>query len=51
MHYLPSPEQTRRLTTEELRASFLIPQLFQPGAATLRLELDRVVPGGIVPLR
>ena len=50
MHYLPSPEQTRRLTTEELRASFLISGLFQPGAATLRfVELDRVVLGGIVP--
>ncbi|HEX8359067.1 MAG TPA: 5-dehydro-4-deoxy-D-glucuronate isomerase [Longimicrobium sp.] len=51
MHYLPSPEQTRRMTTEELRNSFLVPDLFQPGAATLRfVELDRVVLGGIVPV-
>ena len=50
MHYLPGPGQTRRMTTEELRAGFLVPGLFQPGAATLRFaELDRVVLGGIVP--
>jgi 4-deoxy-L-threo-5-hexosulose-uronate ketol-isomerase len=50
MHYLPGPEQTHRMTTEELRAGFLVPGLFQPGAATLRfVELDRVVLGGIVP--
>ncbi|HEX2092990.1 MAG TPA: 5-dehydro-4-deoxy-D-glucuronate isomerase [Longimicrobiaceae bacterium] len=50
MHYLPSPEQTRRLTTEELRGSFLVPGLFQPGRARLRfVDLDRVVLGGVVP--
>ena len=51
MHYLPSPEQARRMTTDELRDGFLVQGLFQPGAATLRFaELDRVVLGGVVPL-
>lgn len=51
MHYLPSPEQTRRMDTAELRDRFLVPGLFQPGRATLRfVDLDRVVLGGIVPV-
>ena len=50
MHYLPHPDQARRMTTEELRSRFLVPDLFQPGAVTLRpIDLDRVVLGGIVP--
>ena len=52
MHYLPGPEQARRMTTEELRASFLVQGLFVPGAVTLRhIDLDRVVLGGAVPTR
>ncbi|HJU67478.1 MAG TPA: 5-dehydro-4-deoxy-D-glucuronate isomerase [Gemmatimonadaceae bacterium] len=40
------------MTTDELRASFLVPDLFQPGQVTLRaVDLDRVVLGGAVPLR
>jgi 4-deoxy-L-threo-5-hexosulose-uronate ketol-isomerase len=50
MHYLPSPEHARRMTTEELRAAFLVTDLFQPGAVTFRvIDLDRVVLGGVVP--
>lgn len=50
MHYLPHPDQARRMTAEELRSSFLIPDLFQPGGVTLRpIDLDRVVLGGVVP--
>ena len=50
MHYLPSPEHARRMTTEELRAAFLVTDLFQPGTVTLRvIDLDRVVLGGVVP--
>src|ERR671937_1740702 len=50
MHYLPDSERTRRLTTEELRASFVVRDLFQAGALTLRfIDLDRVVLGGAVP--
>ena len=50
MHYLPSLTETRRLTTDELRAAFLVQGLFVPGAVTLRhIDLDRVVLGGAVP--
>jgi 4-deoxy-L-threo-5-hexosulose-uronate ketol-isomerase len=52
MHYLPDPQTTRNLTTEELRASFLVRDLFRPGEITLRaIDLDRVVLGGAVPGR
>ena len=52
MHYLPGPNETRRMTTAELREAFLVSGLFVPGAATLRhIDLDRVVLGGAVPLQ
>jgi 4-deoxy-L-threo-5-hexosulose-uronate ketol-isomerase len=52
MHYLPDSNRLRTMTTEELRASFLVPNLFRPGEVTLRaIDLDRVVLGGAVPLR
>src|SRR5918992_1456291 len=52
MHYLPDPDKTRSLSTEELRASFLVRDLFRPGEITLRaVDLDRVVLGGAVPGR
>lgn len=50
MHYLPGPAEARRMTTDELRAAFLVQELFQPGRITLRhIDLDRVVLGGAVP--
>lgn len=50
MHYLPGREEARRMTTEELRAGFLVQDLFQPGRVSLRhIDLDRVVLGGVVP--
>ena len=50
MHYLPTAEQARGMGTEELRARFLVRELFRPGALELRiLDLDRVVLGGAVP--
>jgi 4-deoxy-L-threo-5-hexosulose-uronate ketol-isomerase len=50
MHYLPDATRIRTMTTEELRASFLVSDLFRPGAITLRaVDLDRVVLGGAVP--
>lgn len=50
MHYLPSPDETRRMSTGELRERFLIRGLFRAGEATLRfVDLDRVVVGGVVP--
>ena len=52
MHYLPDLQTTRSLTTEELRAGFLVRDLFRPGEITLRaVDLDRVVLGGVVPGR
>jgi 4-deoxy-L-threo-5-hexosulose-uronate ketol-isomerase len=40
----------RRMTTEELRARFLIGDLFQPGRAELvYTDVDRAVVGGMVP--
>lgn len=50
MHYLPSPRETSRMTTEELRAAFLVTDLWQAGECTIRfVELDRVALGGVVP--
>ena len=50
MRYLPDAARARRMTTDELRAHFLVSDLFQPAAVTLRLiDLDRVVLGGAVP--
>lgn len=50
MHYLPDAERTQRLTADELREFFLVQDLFQTGAVTLRfIDLDRVVLGGAVP--
>ena len=52
MHYLPDAYRVRTMTTEELRASFLVPGLFQAGQLTLRaIDLDRVVLGAAVPMR
>src|SRR5436190_6260745 len=51
MRYLPTPEQTARLTPEELRAHFLVSGLFVPGEARFEMvDLDRVTLGGAVPL-
>jgi 4-deoxy-L-threo-5-hexosulose-uronate ketol-isomerase len=50
MHFLPDAERTKRMTTDELRASFLVRGLFEAGAINLRhIDLDRVVLGGAVP--
>ncbi|MFL5617088.1 MAG: 5-dehydro-4-deoxy-D-glucuronate isomerase [Gemmatimonadaceae bacterium] len=51
MRYLPTPEQTARLTPEELRTHFLVSGLFVPGEARFEMvDLDRVTLGGVVPL-
>jgi 4-deoxy-L-threo-5-hexosulose-uronate ketol-isomerase len=50
MRYSPNADHAKTLTTEELRAHFLVTDLFLPGAITLRhTDLDRVVLGGAVP--
>ena len=51
MRYLPSPIETARLTSEQLREHFLVTGLFEPGKVVLELlDLDRVALGGAVPL-
>ncbi|MFL5607075.1 MAG: 5-dehydro-4-deoxy-D-glucuronate isomerase [Gemmatimonadaceae bacterium] len=51
MRYLPTPEQTTRLTPDELRAHFLVSGLFMPGEARFEMiDLDRVTIGGVIPL-
>src|SRR5260221_6890497 len=50
MHFLPDAHRTKSMSTEELRASFLVQGLFVPGEINLRqIDLDRVVLGGVVP--
>jgi 4-deoxy-L-threo-5-hexosulose-uronate ketol-isomerase len=50
MHYLPSPTEFPRMTTDELRAAFLVQGLFQPGEVVLRhIDLDRAMLGGAMP--
>jgi len=51
MRFLPTPAQLRTMNTAELRAAFLVEDLFTPGELRLRaLDLDRVILGGAVPL-
>ena len=52
MHYVPSPAEARRMTAAELRAAFLVQDLFAAGEAPIRFfDLDRVALGGVVPTR
>ena len=52
MRYTPHPSQIAGMSTDELRSAFLIEDLFALGRVTLRaLDLDRVILGGVVPLR
>jgi 4-deoxy-L-threo-5-hexosulose-uronate ketol-isomerase len=51
MHYLPDAERAKALSSDELRAAFVVRGLFAPGRLTLRhVDLDRVILGGAVPL-
>jgi len=50
MRYLPNAATTSRMNTDELRASFLVSNIFRTGEITLEIvDLDRVVVGGAVP--
>ena len=50
MRYMPSPAQLRGMTTDQLRAAFLVEDLFIPDEIILRaVDLDRVILGGAVP--
>lgn len=51
MQYFPTPSETKSLSTKQLRESFLLTDLFQPGKLTFHItDLDRAVVGGAVPL-
>jgi 4-deoxy-L-threo-5-hexosulose-uronate ketol-isomerase len=48
---MSDPVRFPRMTTEELRSTFALEGMFQPGAVTLAyVDLDRAVVGGAVPL-
>jgi 4-deoxy-L-threo-5-hexosulose-uronate ketol-isomerase len=50
IHETSDPRTAVTLTTEQLRAEFLVPGLFSPGAANFRYwETDRTIMGGITP--
>ena len=49
-HYFPSPAETNRLTTEELRQQFLTQSLFETGKVNAHYtDLDRMIIGAAVP--
>src|SRR5215472_11884665 len=51
MHHLPDAERARALSSDELRAAFLVRGLFTAGRVTVRhVDLDRAILGGAVPL-
>lgn len=50
LHYFPTPAATNTLSTEQLRDTFLIGGLFQPGAVIAHYtDLDRMIVGVAVP--
>jgi len=50
LHYFPTPTATNTLSTEQLRDTFLIGGLFQPGAVHAHYtDLDRMIVGAAVP--
>jgi 4-deoxy-L-threo-5-hexosulose-uronate ketol-isomerase len=52
MRYIPGADQVGRMSTEELRASFLIDDLFERDRVTLHaVDLDRVIIGSAVPAK
>ncbi|MFI5228116.1 MAG: 5-dehydro-4-deoxy-D-glucuronate isomerase [Gemmatimonadales bacterium] len=51
MHRLPDAERVKTLTTDQLRAGFLVEHLFVPGELVTRhVDLDRALLLGAVPL-
>ncbi|HEX6558742.1 MAG TPA: 5-dehydro-4-deoxy-D-glucuronate isomerase [Longimicrobiales bacterium] len=52
MRYMPSAQQVSRMSTDELRSTFLIEDLFQPDRVVLHaVDLDRVIVGSVVPVK
>ncbi|HYN82861.1 MAG TPA: 5-dehydro-4-deoxy-D-glucuronate isomerase [Gemmatimonadaceae bacterium] len=51
MRYFPTSSQAKALGTDELRAAFLVTDLFKPDELTLHMtDLDRAVVGGAMPV-
>ncbi len=51
IYRMPGPQDVPRMTTDELRAAFLVSELYAPGRINLRFtDLDRLVVGGAMPL-
>jgi 4-deoxy-L-threo-5-hexosulose-uronate ketol-isomerase len=52
MKYFPSSSETKTLGTEDLRAAFLLTDLFKPDKIVLHItDLDRAVVGGAMPVK
>jgi len=50
LRYLPRPTEVARMTAAELRQSFLIPGLFDPGEVRIAVtDADRLAVAGVVP--
>lgn len=50
LHYFPSPEETDKLGTEQLREKFMITDLFRPGELIAHYtDLDRMIVAGAIP--
>ena len=50
LHYSTSPENTNTMSTEQLRETYLIQDLFQPGKITAHYtDLDRMIVLGVQP--
>jgi 4-deoxy-L-threo-5-hexosulose-uronate ketol-isomerase len=50
VRYLPDQESYRRMTTDDLRKSFVLDRLFRPGdIAMVYCDADRAIVGGAVP--
>ncbi len=51
MRHTPNAAAVRHMDTSDLRANFMVTDLFVPGSIAVRLlDLDRAVLGGVVPL-
>src|SRR5882757_5461292 len=52
LYQMADPIRYSRMTTQELRETFLVEDLFQPGVITaVYIDLDRTIVGSAVPLK
>ncbi len=52
VRYANHPEDSKRYTTEQLRAHYLIDTVFEPdGACFTYSHVDRIIAGGVMPVR